>query len=230
MPFSIPAVFIVGLFSTLHCVSMCGGIIGALAYSLPPSVRNDRLRLIGHLAAYSVGRISSYAIAGGLLGMLGSSVLVLLGERGHSVLQAAATIWMCGIGLYIGGWFPRLARIERVGVPLWRHLGPIGRRLLPVRSLWQALAYGAIWGWLPCGMVYSMLLWSASAGEGLGGMVAMAAFGLGTLPGVIGAGMLTAWLGRLARRPLVRRIAGLLLIGMALGGLFTSRSLLVLGQ
>lgn len=228
MQFPIVAVFVVGLFSTLHCVSMCGGIIGALTYSLPQEVRGDRSRLIGYLTAYSVGRISSYVVAGGLFGALGGSVLVLLGEQGHKFIQAAATILMSGIGLYIAGWFPKFARIERIGVPLWRRLEPIGRRLLPVRSIWHALGYGAIWGWLPCGMVYSMLLWSASTGGGLDGMAAMAAFGLGTLPAVVGAGVLTAWLGQLTRRPLIRKAAGLLLIAMALGGFFvTNRSLLV---
>jgi sulfite exporter TauE/SafE len=209
------AAFVIGLFSSLHCVGMCGGIIGALTYSLPPRVRARKLRLAGYLTAYSAGRISSYALAGGLFGIAGASLVAAFGKAGHEFLQAAATLLMSAIGLYIGGWFPRLAQIERMGVPLWRRLEPLGRRLLPVRSLWQALAYGTIWGWLPCGMVYSMLLWSSSRHGAIDGMLAMVAFGFGTLPAVVGVGMVAAWFGRLARQPLTRKAAGLCLIAAA---------------
>ncbi len=219
MSFSLAAAFIAGLFSTLHCVGMCGGIIGALAFSLPAEVRADRVRLLGFLCAYSTGRIGSYVLAGGLIGTLGASALRLLGDVGHNLLAALAALLMSAIGLYIAGWFPQLARIERLGQPLWRRLGPLGRRLLPVRSAWQALAYGAVWGWLPCGMVYGMVLWAASRADPFDAMAAMGAFGLGTLPAVVGAGILTAYLGRLSRLPQVRKAAGLSLIALALAPL-----------
>jgi len=219
LSFSIAAAFIAGLFSTLHCVGMCGGIIGALTFSLPSDVRANRPRLFGYLCAYSIGRIGSYMLAGGLLGAVGASLLRLLGERGHTLLAVIAALLLSAIGLYIAGWFPKLAQLERLGVPLWRRLGPLGRRLLPVRSPWQALAYGAVWGWLPCGMAYGMAIWAASHGEPLSAMAAMGAFGVGTLPAVIGAGILSAYLGRLSQRPTIRKAAGLSLIVLALAPL-----------
>lgn len=220
--------FIVGLFGSLHCVGMCGGIIGALSFSVPPQVRADRLRLLAYLSAYSTGRIGSYVVAGGLIGAVGASLLAALGNSGHALLQAAATLVMCGIGLHIAGLFPQLAQIERLGAPLWRRLQPLARHLLPVRSVWQALAYGAAWGWLPCGMVYSMLLWSLGQHDIVGGMASMAAFGVGTLPAVLGVGVVTLWLGQLARRQAVRRLAGLSLTAMALAMfLFTKQPFIV---
>lgn len=225
MQFPLITGFIVGLFSTLHCVGMCGGIMGALTFSLPADVRDKRHRLMAYLAAYNGGRILSYAAAGALLGGLGAGLLGALGDRGHLLLQGGAALLLAGIALYIAGWFPKFALVEHIGVPLWRRLEPIGRRMLPVRSPFQALLYGTIWGWLPCGMVYSMLLWTLAADGPVQGMLAMAAFGAGTLPAVMGAGMLSAWLGRLSRRPAVRRTAGIALLAMAVGSLFLAEPL-----
>lgn len=219
MQFPLLTAFIVGLFTTLHCVGMCGGIMGALTYSLPRETRESPLRLTLHLIAYNLGRIGSYALAGALLGGAGASVLNLLGDTGHHALQTAAALLMTAIGLYVAGWFPKFAQLERIGVPLWRRLEPRGRALLPVRSPARAMVFGAVWGWLPCGMVYSMLLWSLATESPAQGMLAMAAFGAGTLPAVMGIGILSAWLGRVNRMPLVRQAAGLTLIVLSLGGL-----------
>ncbi|WP_092997673.1 sulfite exporter TauE/SafE family protein [Thiohalomonas denitrificans] len=229
MEFPLIAGFIVGLFNTLHCVGMCGGIMGALTFSLPADVRERRPRLLTYLAAYNGGRILSYAAAGALLGGLGASLLGIFGDRGHALLQGLAALLMTGIGLYIAGGVPKFALVERLGIPLWRRLEPLGRRMLPVRSPIQALLYGTIWGWLPCGTVYSMLLWTVAAQGPVEGMLAMAAFGAGTLPAVMGAGMLTAWLGRISRRPAVRRVAGLSLIALAIGSVALTEPLHRLG-
>ncbi|HEY0634427.1 MAG TPA: sulfite exporter TauE/SafE family protein [Gammaproteobacteria bacterium] len=161
---------LIGLFSTLHCLGMCGGIMGALTFSLPAEVRQDKSRLGQFLFAYNLGRISSYALAGALLGSLGGSLFALLSPRaGYLVLQVGAALMMTGVGLYLAGWFPRFARIERLGEPLWRRLEPFGRRLLPVRHPLRALLYGMIWGWLPCGLVYTALLLTVTSGDALAG-------------------------------------------------------------
>jgi len=211
------SVFVVGLFSTLHCLGMCGGIIGALTFSLPADVRADRWRLGAYVAAYNTGRIASYAVAGALAGGLGSGLVTGLGsETGRLVLLLLATAFMVGIGLYLAGWFPRFAAIERIGKPLWRRLEPLGQRLLPVNSPWQALLFGAVWGWLPCGLVYSVLLWAITAGGALPGALFMLAFGVGTLPATLTAGIVTGWMTRFSRTRGLRQTVGVLLILLAL--------------
>ncbi len=213
--------FTIGLFSAVHCVGMCGGIIGALSMSLPAQVREQRWQLAIFLLAYSLGRIASYAIAGALIGAFGQSLFLLISPQyGHALMQWFAAILLIGIGLYLAGWFPRFAMLERVGVPLWRFLEPLGRRFLPVTTLWHALAFGLVWGWLPCGLVYSTLLWSASAGSAGQGGLYMLMFGLGTLPTVLTAGFLTGWLTRIGRQAGVRQSVGVLLIVIALGTLW----------
>lgn len=210
---------LLGLFSTVHCIGMCGGISGALTFSLPEEVRRDSARLGLFLTCYNAGRIVSYAAAGALVGYLGGTVYAAVSPTGgYAVIQTAAALLMVAVGLYVGGWFPRFAALERIGIPVWRRLEPLGRRLIPVRHPAQALTYGLIWGWLPCGLVYTALLFTATSGGPLDGALFMAAFGLGTLPGVMGAGILSDRLRRLTHRPGVRQIAGLVLIGLGLAG------------
>jgi len=210
---------LIGLFSTLHCLGMCGGIMGALTFSLPAEVRQQRGRLWPYLFAYNLGRIGSYALAGALIGSLGGALFATISPRsGYLVLQWAAALLMAGVGLYLAGWFPRFARIEHIGEPLWRRLEPLGRKLLPVRHPGQALLYGMIWGWLPCGLVYTALLLTVTSGDALSGALYMTAFGVGTLPAMTGAGILARQMMGLARRPAVRRVAGVVVIAMALAG------------
>ena len=208
--------FFVGLFSTVHCLGMCGGIIGALTFSLPEKIRNNRLRLIPYVSAYNFGRISSYSLAGALVGALGEGILGFLPSYGHLVLQLLASILMIGIGLYLAGWFPAFTRIEHIGKPIWKKLEPISQKLIPVKSPAHAYLFGLVWGWLPCGLVYTALIWSATASSTKEGALLMLAFGAGTLPAVMVAGILTGWFTRLIRSTYIRPIVGLTIIILAL--------------
>ncbi len=206
------AAFVVGLLGGVHCAGMCGGIVGALTFGLPEERRTGWRGLLFQLA-YSLGRIASYAVAGALAGALGvllaASLPVATAQR---LLLGLAGLFMVALGLYLAGWWSGLTRVERLGGRLWRRLEPLGRRVMPVRTPVQALALGAVWGWLPCGLVYSVLIWSMSAGGAWEGAGLMLAFGLGTLPNLLLMGLLAGWLTRWVRQPLVRRAAGALVI------------------
>lgn len=200
--------------------------MGTLAFSLPPEVRSRSPRLALYLSAYNLGRLASYAAAGALIGTAGDALFRTLSPRwGYLALQGTAALLMVAAGLYIAGWFPRLALLERLGEPLWRRLEPIGRRLIPVRSPYQALGYGMVWGWLPCGLVYTALLITVASGGAIEGASFMFSFGLGTLPAMTGIGMLTDRIRRLARRPATRRLTGALLILLGSGGLLFAEQL-----
>ncbi len=209
--------FIVGIFSTLHCLGMCGGVIGALTLSLPNEIRSNRLRVLPFVSAYNLGRITSYTLAGALAGAFGETVLTFISPYyGHTILLTLATILMIGIGLYLGGWLPIMARIEKLGQPIWRRIEPLGRRWLPVSAPWQAYLFGLVWGWLPCSLVYGALIWSSSSGSAANGALFMLSFGAGTLPTVMGAGILTGWMTRLSRHKALRPAVGISIIVMAL--------------
>lgn len=226
------APFLIGLASALHCVGMCGGIIGALSLSLPATARTQRMQLLVYTLTYSAGRILSYALAGALMGGLGGKLFAVLSpEFGHALLRWLAAVLLIGMGLYLAGWFPTFAQLERLGVPLWKRLEPLGQRLLPVRSLPQALGFGLVWGWLPCGLVYSTLLWTASSGSAGRGALYMLAFGAGTLPAVLTTGLLAGWMTRLMRQPKMRALIGVSLIGFGLASVwFVPEHLEHLGQ
>jgi sulfite exporter TauE/SafE len=116
------------------------------------------------------------------------------------------------MGLYLAGWWNALSRVERFGGLLWRRIEPLGRGLLPVRSVHQGFALGLLWGWLPCGLVYSALVWTVAAGGALQGASLMFAFGLGTLPNLLLMGVAAAQIQRWVRNPAIRAIAGALVI------------------
>ena len=212
--------FLMGLFGTLHCVGMCGSIMGVLTFSLPRETRLHPGRLIGYLGYYNIGRVLSYTLAGSLAGAFGAGVLLTISPQyGHSILLLLATFLMIAVGFYLAGWFPGLAYVERAGAPVWRKLEPLGKKLLPVKSPLQALLYGLIWGWLPCGLVYSALFIALGQGSALSGGVFMFLFGLGTLPSVMATGVFADQIMRFARNPRMRIIAGIALILLALAGL-----------
>ena len=220
-PLTYTSAFLLGLFSTIHCVGMCGGIIGALSLSLPVGIRNNKPRMLMFITTYNIGRILSYSFAGLVAGAIGTGVLASAGfDQGHAILRAIGVAMMIAIGLYLAGWLPQLAIVEKIGVPVWKKLEPVGRKLLPVASLPKALAYGLIWGWLPCGLVYFVLLWALTAGNAVQGALTMLAFGIGTLPTLLATGFMTSWLTRFARSPTARQVVGLLIVAMAIGSLF----------
>ena len=217
MDYPLLIAFTIGLFSTLHCLGMCSGIIGALTLSLPSEIHQNRRRLLPYVLAYNTGRVASYTLAGALMGGISGGLFQILSPNyGYYVLQGIAALVLLAIGLYLAGWFPKLSKLEALGQPIWQRLEPIGRRLMPVKSPTQALMFGAVWGWLPCGLVYTTLLWAASAGSVTDSALLMLAFGLGTLPTVISAGIISSWIVRLSQSMRLRRAAGLSLIIMAL--------------
>ena len=203
---------ILGLLGGGHCLGMCGGLMGALTLAIPPEQRGRRLQL---LLAYNLGRILSYASAGLLFGLAGWAVA---SSPAAMLLRIVAGLLLISMGLYLGGWWSGLTRIEALGRGLWRHIQPVASRLLPVSSLPRALLLGALWGWLPCGLVYSTLLWAASQGDALDSGLLMLAFGLGTWPVLLATGMAAERLTDLLRRRGVRMAGGLLVI---LFGLWT---------
>ena len=209
--------FVMGLFSSMHCIGMCGSIIGTLTLSLSPEIRNNKKRLLPFVFNYNFGRITSYAIAGALVGAIEALLTMHLGEtHGHRFLQLLSAVIMASAGLYIAGWFPRFAYIEKTGMLLWKKIEPYGRKLIPVKNLKQAYLFGMIWGWLPCGLVYSTLALAATAGDASKSSLTMLAFGLGTLPAVIGVGVMTQLLTRLSRIKRFKEAVGLLMIILAL--------------
>lgn len=188
------AAFMTGLLGSVHCVGMCGGIVGALSMTPGGAAAPRRTFPLW----YHLGRIASYATAGAIVGVFGGMLLDAASlARVTGVGAIVAGGFMILLGLYLASWWNGLAVLERLGARLWRRIEPYGRPLLPARRPHQALLLGMLWGWLPCGMVYSALAGAAVSGDALNGALIMMAFGVGTAPLLLalGTGMLRARVG-----------------------------------
>lgn len=210
-PLSLFAAFMAGAGGSVHCLVMCGGISGALGMRTRRDGAAPAMAIIQSVT-YQIGRISSYSIAGALVGALGGVFLGAFNVEWVIVvarLLAGIVLVLAAIGI-LSRWRP-LAGLELLGATLWRRLAPLARAT-PNTGLGGALLLGAIWGWLPCGLVYSMLLVAALAGGPLMGASTMLCFGLGTVPAVLAAGLLSGHVGRLTAAKGLNAIAGSLLL------------------
>lgn len=215
------AVFIIGLLGGVHCIGMCGGIVSALS---SPVVGAKPSSLI-HLA-YNLGRILTYTVVGGLVGAVGSASLLF--NRFLPVqlgLYVLANVMLVGMGVYLMGYTRVLVWTELSGQKIWRKMRPLGNRLLPVRNWQQAWCVGCLWGFLPCGLTYSVLSLALVSGSALRGAGLMLAFGVGTLPNLLMAGMLLVRYGGFVRHRVVRRIFGLLVLAFGVYGLIRTPEL-----
>lgn len=176
---TIGAAWLLGLAASAHCLLMCGGISTALGMATAKDSKGKPRRSL--LIAYQVGRIASYSLAGLLLGgALGGVVNLLNVNEVRIALRtlSAAVLFLAAFTVLVRRPLPSIG----VGARLWARLAPLGRKLLPVRTLPRALAFGMIWGWMPCGAVYLVLTMATLQSDALRAAATMAAFGAGTAP------------------------------------------------
>ncbi len=210
---SYASALVIGLLGGVHCIGMCGGVVSALTFGLPECERNRAVSLLPYQIAYNTGRICSYTVAGAIMGSIGMLLSGLMPMHlAQRILLGTAGIFMVLLGLYLAGWWRVLSHVESAGSYLWKQIEPFGRKLLPVQTPGQALKIGLVWGWFPCGLVYSMLINAVAAGNMWNGAGIMLAFGLGTLPNLMLMGMLAGTMSTFVRSPLTRQIAGSMVI------------------
>ncbi len=244
-PIPLLPIFLIGLLGGVHCVGMCGGIVSAFSIAtpgrrpFPVAVTTEPTAAAGHPAspsrpsalvaaaadsgtrvlAFNAGRIASYALAGAIAGLLGSVPALINLAMVQTVAYWLANAMLVALGLTLMNAWHGLTRIEQAGQFLWRRLQPGMRRLLPVEHAWQALALGGLWGWVPCGMVYSVLMTALLTGSAAQGALVMLAFGLGTLPLLFSIGLAGTSMQALLQRPRVRFAAGALVLAFGVLGL-----------
>lgn len=209
-PISYSAAFLIGLLGGAHCIGMCGGIMGALAFSVPINKR-PITKIVPILLAFNLGRILSYTLAGAFVGILAWLVTDQF-HQASLILRYLASLMLILLGLYLAGWSGLLRRLEHIGGKLWSLLQPIMKQLMPVNTPLQAIPIGMLWGWVPCGLVYSTLIWAATAEEWRQSALIMFFFGLGTLPTLMTTGLLLEKVKWLMRSHGFRRSAAVLII------------------
>ena len=185
MSLDLLSAFLIGLIGSGHCLGMCGGITTMLTSAIPSSTNkqvgdiaiqtsssvqeiNPPIQKAKLIVCYHFGRIGSYSLIGAIVGFTGSIAARNIGIP-IAGLQLVAAVFLILLGLYIGQWLMLLTRIEAIGAKLWQKISPIANKVIPVDSGKKALTLGALWGWLPCGLVYSTLTWALASGSTLTG-------------------------------------------------------------
>jgi sulfite exporter TauE/SafE len=208
------ALFMAGLLGGGHCVGMCGGIVTAFSLQLPPGARWP------YLLGFNAGRLAGYALIGALLGGLASFATLAALQSLKLILFVLANLLLLVLGWYIAGWSRALTRIEALGQPIWRRVQPLMSKLLPVHSIWQTPLIGLLWGWIPCGLVYTASLSALASANPLNGAAVMLAFGLGTLPNLLLMGLMAQLLQALLKKLWVRQMCGATISALALYQLY----------
>lgn len=196
---------LIGLAGSVHCVAMCGGVTAGLSLAIPKEKNKT-----GFIAAYNLGRITSYTLAGAITGGL-SGILSHQLNGGIAWLNLISGVFLLLIAAYIGNWWPILSRLEKAGSGLFKRISPFSKRFMPFKHPGYAVPYGLIWGWLPCGLVYSALTWSLASESALNGAVIMLFFGLGTLPSMMLAAYSTTQITTFLKNPRTKQLIALLL-------------------
>jgi len=215
---------VAGLLGGVHCAAMCGGIVSAVCAGSAARLPWSRA------LAYNLGRIGSYAVAGALAGGVGQAALAWRGEVVlRQTLMTVAGVSLLVLALFLAGWTPLVRAIEGGGGLLWRRLQPYARHVLPANTVPRALGLGLLWGWLPCGMVYAVLLTAAATGSAVDGALVMAAFGLGTLPNLLAIAAFAQRVQAYARRAAVRYAAAAIIAGFGIYGVLHALHVDVVG-
>jgi len=206
------AALLAGLLGSAHCLGMCAGISGLFAVN--SSVATIRSQ-VPFALTYNFGRVISYMVLGVIVAAFGS-VVVKASPGLAGGLRAVSGIVIVLVGLKVAFDLRALNAIEKMGAILWSRIAPVAKGLVPVTNLPRALGLGLVWGWLPCGLVYSVLLIAATAAQPSYGALIMAAFGVGTMPAMLLTGLGAARLSSLMRRRGTRIGMGLLIVVLGL--------------
>lgn len=200
------AAFVTGLLGSAHCFGMCAGLSGLFAVNANVASLRSQIPMA---VTYNGGRILSYAILGVVVATLGQTVVRAIPNIAVPVRLASGLLIVI-VGLQVAFNWRFLAPVEKAGAKIWNGIAPAAKGLLPVTTLPKALGLGLLWGWLPCGLVYSVLLLAATTANGVDGGLVMIAFGIGTSPAMIVTGISAFRLSQFMSR---RRLgAGLLIV------------------
>ena len=205
-----------GLLGSMHCVGMCGSIVGLMTHAAKQQRTASWLNYF-KIPFYHIGRILSYSLAGFMAASIGSTLIGSIGmDQAKTIAQLLTGVFMLLLGLSLGGFFNGLALLDPIGHKLWKMLAPLAKRSFSLKNPFSALFAGAVWGWLPCGLVYTALMLTLPSQSPTQGALAMASFGIGTLPLLLVVGHLSGRAFSIAQHTFFRRTVGLILIGFAI--------------
>ena len=173
---SLGAVFLTGILTGAHCISMCGGIeLIQASGGLTISCDDTRKRSLKALIEYNLGRLITATILGAIFGLTGQVIVYNLQIK--SMVFTMVGLFMIVIGIRMWGIIPRLRNLEAF-LPSFCRLPKTAKRF----SVGKPLIVGLMTGIMPCGASYAMWLFSATSGSMFRGALTMFVWALGTIP------------------------------------------------
>lgn len=205
-PAVLSTAFLAGLLGSGHCFGMCGGIAAGLGAM-------SRGRAVVPALQFNLARLVSYAILGMLAATVlsGVSGLVPIGRW----LRVLTAVMILLIGLKFLFNFRGIEFIERGGAGLWKKIMPFAMKAGNRQDALGRVLLGICWGFIPCGLVYTVLMTAASTANPVSGAVTMLAFGAGTLPAMLGLTAAAPALSSFLEDKTVRRMIGFALVVLA---------------
>ena len=209
-----------------HCIGMCGPIIAAYTFSGSSSAGSRSSfasRLLPHLF-YNVGRITTYMFIGAIMGLAGSFINVAGRISGfQNIVMIIAGLVLIFMGLNISGIAGGMAWLEKSNNLILR----AGKEILEGGSVSRYYPLGALFGFLPCGLSYTVFMAASGTGNFLSGMFTMFFFGIGTLPSLLLFGFAASSISSRVRG-ILYKAAGVVVIAM--GALFILKGIRLYAQ
>ena len=179
--------FIIGLFTSLHCVSMCGGINLSQCINYNDTIDKGTLSTIKPAFLYNLGRVISYTIFGAIVGGIGS-IISFTGWM-QSLIQLIASIFMIIMGLNMLNIFPWLRKLNP-------RMPKIFAKKFKSKNNNSPFFIGLLNGFMPCGPLQAMQIYAISTGSVTKGAISMFLFSLGTVPLMFGLGTLSSYMSK----------------------------------
>jgi len=203
--------FLIGLLSSWHCLGMCGGISAFLSINV-----ENKSNFYFYQISYNIGRILSYMLMGFIAGIFGFIISDSFGKNIVYIFQLLSGFILINLGLYINGKLQLLMNIEIIGFKFWTLLYPLIKKFVPIKNVVQGFFFGILWGNMPCGLTYSVLIWTLGFNSICKSVILMMFFGFGTFPSMIFSGTLILNLKNKFKNKKIRNFFGYSIIAFGL--------------
>ena len=197
--------FTIGLIGSMHCVGMCGAIALAL-----PHQKVNKWQTLGNVFLYNMGRILTYMVLGGVIGLISQGLFLAHIQKWVSVALGISLIIVAVFSINVEHKLLKADWISRfyfnVKIQLSKYLGGSGSV--------SFLKIGLLNGFLPCGLVYMAIVGALTVEGFVGSISYMMLFGLGTMPLM----MVTALAGQMVTvrfRNILKKVYPVFLLGFA---------------
>jgi sulfite exporter TauE/SafE len=218
--------WLVGALGGVHCLTMCGGFVTAVAtrdaaaggvtVALLPARTVASRQLV-----YHAGRITTYTLLGAAFGAAGATALDAVALLPlQRTLYVGANLFLLLLAAGVAFRRPGVAWLQHAGAKAFGAVLPAVRPLLERNGVAARLALGLVWGLVPCALVYSVLPLALFAGGAWQGAAVLLAFGAGTLPNLVAAGVVLHRAGQSKHSAALRYVAAALLAGFAIVGIY----------